>query len=375
MNKKRFKLILLGGGIFLAAVMAMLFLFEICLRLSETHIIKESSGAGLSSVENDAEFLVKYTPRERRLVPNSRVLIKNHRISGRDIVMEINSLGFRDDELPPGKKEDELRILILGDSITWASYLEAEETYVERVEEYLQGALKDRSVEVINAGVGDIGLKEEIEILKEKGLVVEPDLVVVSFYLNDSRPPWGFPGELGRRGWLRRHSLLAETIYKNLKLRRWIKEQGEERLGWTTAMNELDWAGDRATFLQLASRARYDWGAAWQSESWEAIEREFRRLKALSKKHNFKVAVVAFPVAFQVYAKFVEDTPQNILRKKVAARGFYYLDLLPYIRAYRERERDIYYDWCHPTVKTNDYIGKIIADFLINKVCEVGVSH
>ncbi len=355
--------------------MAMLFLFEICLRLSETHIIKESSGAGLSSVENDAEFLVKYTPRERRLVPNSRVLIKNHRISGRDIVMEINSLGFRDDELPPGKKEDELRILILGDSITWASYLEAEETYVERVEEYLQGALKDRSVEVINAGVGDIGLKEEIEILKEKGLVVEPDLVVVSFYLNDSRPPWGFPGELGRRGWLRRHSLLAETIYKNLKLRRWIKEQGEERLGWTTAMNELDWAGDRATFLQLASRARYDWGAAWQSESWEAIEREFRRLKALSKKHNFKVAVVAFPVAFQVYAKFVEDTPQNILRKKVAARGFYYLDLLPYIRAYRERERDIYYDWCHPTVKTNDYIGKIIADFLINKVCEVGVSH
>ena len=193
-------MILLGGGISLITLLVVLILFEIYLRLTETHIVKERSGAGLSSVENDAEFLVRYTPQGRRLVPNSRVLIRNHRISGRDIVMEINSLGFRDDELPAEKKEGELRILILGDSITWASYLEAEETYVERVEEYLQEALKDRSVEVINAGVGDIGLKEEIEILKEKGLEVEPDLVVVSFYLNDSRPPWGSPANWGGGG-------------------------------------------------------------------------------------------------------------------------------------------------------------------------------
>ena len=82
------------------------------------------------------------------------------------------------------------------------------------------------------------------------------------------------------------------------------------------------------------------------------------------------VQTCALPIS-----NFVENTPQSILRKKVVARGFYYLDLLPYIRAYRQRERDIYYDWCHPTAKTNDYIGKIIAGFLIKKGCEVGVSH
>ena len=98
--------------------------------------------------------------------------------------------------------------------------------------------------------MGDIGLREEIAILEERGLSLSPDVVVVSFYLNDSRPPWGFPGEIGRRGWLRRHSLLAETIYKNLKLRRWINEHGEDRLIWTEAMNRVNWKGDRAIFLR-----------------------------------------------------------------------------------------------------------------------------
>jgi lysophospholipase L1-like esterase len=270
------KFILVGGGIFISCLIVVLFLFELYLRLTETQVVREKSGRGLSLVESDAEFLVNYTPRGRRLVPNARVLIRNHRISGRDILMEINSLGFRDEEISREKQDDEFRILVLGDSITWASYLRAEETYVERTEEYLKEALPARRVEVINAGVGDIGLREEVDLLREKGLSVEPDVVVVSFYLNDSRPPWGFPGELGSRGWLRRHSLLAETIYKNLKLRKWIKEQGEVRLGWTSEMNKMNWQDDRAAFLRLARRARYDWGAAWEADSWKVIEVAFR---------------------------------------------------------------------------------------------------
>jgi lysophospholipase L1-like esterase len=361
-------------SLIVVAATAILFLLiligiEVYLRLTETHIVKEEGG-GLLSVELDAEFLVEYTSRGRRLIPNARVLIKNHRISHRDIEMKINSLGFRGDEIPSEKGSDELRILILGDSITWASYLQEEETFVERAEEYLRQSLPGRSVEVINAGVGDVGLKEEIAILEERGLPSRPDLVVISFYLNDSRPPWGFPGELGGRGWLRRNSLLAETIYKNLKLRNFIKEEGEDRLAWTSAMNKMNWAGDRDTFLKLASLARYDWGAAWDDNSWKVIDRELDRLKELSLKHGFKVAIVSFPVAFQVYADFLENTPQEIILKKAGSRSFYYLDLLPYLREYIRDHKDIYYDWCHPAVDTNDFIGKIIADFLFREIQE-----
>jgi len=351
-------------GLILLGIIIVFFSLEIYLRLTETHIVREETDGIMPSVELDAEFLVEYTPRGRRLIPNSRVLIRNHRISHRDIRMEINSLGFRDEEISPEKAEDELRILTLGDSITWASYLQAEETFVERMEDYLSKSLPGRPVEVINAGVGDVGLKEEIDILEERGLAVRPDLVVVSFYLNDSRPPWGFPGELGNRGWLRRHSLLAETIHKNLKLRNFIKEHGQERLAWTSMMTKLNWAEDRDAFLKLASLARYDWGAAWEGDSWKTVNRELDRLKELSAEHDFKVAIVAFPVAFQVYAGFMEDTPQRIIAEEAGKRDFVFLDLLPYLREYRKSHNDIYLDWCHPAAKTNDFIGKTIADFI-----------
>lgn len=365
MNNKRLRRFSIGAAILIAAAVVFLLAFELYLRLTRTQVVERDSRSLPILALNDAEILVEYTQRGRRLIPGARVLIKNHRISGRDIVMEINSRGFRDEEIGASKGQDELRILVLGDSITWGSYLAAEEVYVERIEEELRRALKDRRVEVINAGVGDIGLKEEISILEERGLALEPDLVIVSFYLNDSRPPWGFPGEIGSRGWLRRHCLLAETIYKNLKLRRWIRERGEGRLEWTSAMNDPSWVSDRGAFLKLAAKAKYDWGAAWEEESWGKIEREFNRLKEISEHRDFAVMILFFPNAFQVYTGFLEDTPQRMLREIADRFGFFYLDLLPMLRGYRRKEKDIYFDWCHPTVKTNSFIGKKVADFLI----------
>ena len=97
----------------------------------------------------------------------------------------------------------------------------------------------------------------------------------------------------------------------------------------------------------------------------------FRSLKELSLKHGFEVAIVAFPVAFQVYADFEEDTPQQRIKDEAREQDFLFIDLLPYLRKYRRDHRDIYYDWCHPAAKTNDFIGKIIAGFLFRVTPEI----
>jgi hypothetical protein len=72
---------------------------------------------------------------------------------------------------------------ILGDSITFANYLREESTYVHLVGTL--GAQMGRSWNTINTGVGTIGLANELAILKETGLSVHPDVVVLDFYLND----------------------------------------------------------------------------------------------------------------------------------------------------------------------------------------------
>src|SRR4029450_996319 len=165
-----------------------------------------------------------------------------------------------------------------GDSITWGDYVRDEETYVRQAARSLEAALGYR-VEAINAGVGDTGSQEQIDILEESGLRVKPDIVVLGFYLNDSRPPWGFPAELEGRNWVRRHSLFVDKVYEKLTLRRWLRQQGADRFAWVDAQYRLDWKHDRAAFLELAHLAQYDWGAACVEDSWTAIDRELTRLE------------------------------------------------------------------------------------------------
>lgn len=332
---------------------------ETFLRQRATFIVSR----GGATLEHNADLLVRFTPNGKRLVPNAHVVIRNHYLSKKDVLMDVSSLGFRDEELARQKAPGELRILILGDSITWGDYLQADEVYVERAERHLREALPGRTVHVVNAGVGDIGLREELGILEEQGLPISPDVVVVAFYLNDSRPPWGFPKEVGHPGWLRRHSVLADTIYRTFKLKRWMRRQGEQRFQWVPAFRKLDWANDPAVFQRLVAMAKYDWGAAWDEGSWAVVREGFERLRALSETHGFEVAVVAFPVSFQVYAKALDDSPQRRLEKEAAEAGFAFLDLLPILRA-RSDDENLFFDQCHPREPANELIGAELASFL-----------
>lgn len=342
---------------------------EIHFRRSTAYLLPLSEDKPVP-IESDPEFLIKNTSAGRRLVPNANVVIKNHYLSKQDIYMQINSLGFRDSELDEQKKDNEVRILVLGDSITLGDYLPAEEVFVQRAEKYLNDALPNSKIEVINAGVGDIGIKEEVDILEEKGLSTDPNVVVLAFYLNDSRPPFGFPGEIENRGWLRRHSVLFETLYRNWQLERYLQRTTVDRNKWVETMTSSNWSHSRDDFLKLVNAANYDWGAAWNPQSWEEIGKNLDRLKKLSIEKKFKAVVIAFPVVFQIYSDYLENTPQLKIKSLSTEKGFYFLDLLPVLR--EKKDDDFYFDHAHPKKFANDVIGKTIAEYLIeNKILEL----
>jgi lysophospholipase L1-like esterase len=316
------------------------------------------------TVERDPRAFCKSTAKGRRFVPNTHAVIRNHLTSRRDVKMDINSNGFRGEEIPKEKKDGEIRILVMGDSITCGDTLPIEEIFVTKMGKYLNDGKRKNTVRVINGGLGDIGLEEEVDILIEQGLAVKPDIVLFVFYTNDSRPPWGFTENIGQRGWLRKHSVLAETIYKNIKFKQWMKQRGPENFAWTQEVTRLDWVNDRASFRKLADMAKYEWGAGWQEDSWSSVRDDFRRVKVLSEKNKFKVGIVAYPVAFQVYANFVDDYPQRKLEDIAKSLGFKYHDLLPLLR--NNNKQKLFFDQCHPLAVTNDLVGREIADF-INK--------
>ena len=332
---------------------------------SITAVKKPQENIFKSIIETEPEELIMDTPLGRRLIPNARVTIRNHIGTKEDVLVETNSLGFRDDEIPE-EKGKEYRILVLGDSITISDGLPAEDTFVKRMQFHLNGESLTGDYRVINAGLGSLGTSEEINLLEEKGVKAEPDLVILAFYLNDSRPEQGFAKETGSRGFIRSHSVFADAVYRYFILKNYLKYTGVDPFKWDEVFRKSKWYTRREDFIKLVEAADYDFGVAWQTDSWQIIDREFARLDEIAKREGFRVVVVGFPVVFQVVADFLEDTPQKLLEKYSGKYGFYYYDLLPKLR--ENKDIDMFYDHAHPNREGSRIIGNVIAEFLTSQV-------
>jgi hypothetical protein len=93
-----------------------------------------------------------------------------------DYLIRINSLGMREREVSLVKPSGRRRVLLIGDSVTFGTGVEAG----WRFSDFMQRALGD-DVEVINAGVPGWGLDQELIYFETFAHRLDPDIVVVTF--------------------------------------------------------------------------------------------------------------------------------------------------------------------------------------------------
>ena len=105
----------------------------------------------------------------------------------------INSLGMVDREYAMEKPPETYRILVLGDSIAVPNL------YPAMLEDYLNLRADDQRFEVLNAGLPGIGVRQYAGYLREKGLRLSPDMVLVGLELTDFEvwAPVVYRGEKG----------------------------------------------------------------------------------------------------------------------------------------------------------------------------------
>lgn len=328
----------------------------------------------------DEGGLYRGTPTGRRLKPNRIVTIEKHRLSQQRVIIETNSLGYRNPE--PGPKKNK-RILFLGDSVTFQDYLNEEQTFVRLVEQ--EAARKGKEWQTINAGVGAISLKTEIAILLESGLSLDPDVVVVGFYLNDFQDSKGVAivhlPPLLENSWLLYH--LVQTVQhwrgtnpadepvEKPDIAGWLREYESRTTFAKGNFNESPEA-----FNTLIRSSFGDYGAAWSPASWAYMMPLFETLKQLSIEKDFRLVIVAFPVYPQVYTEFVDDYPQQQLKRIGQELDIPVLDLLPVLRRAALQHRDpsmyhvneiftdLFYDQCHHTPAGSAVIASEIYTFL-----------
>ena len=104
--------------------------------------------------------------------------------------VKINSLGYRMEEFTIAKPQNEFRILMIGDSMTFGYGVE--ERYAipnqlkEKLNQYLQEKSIDKKIQIINAGFAAGKAPDTYYLyLEKKGLELNPDLIIVNYFLNN----------------------------------------------------------------------------------------------------------------------------------------------------------------------------------------------
>lgn len=101
----------------------------------------------------------------------------------------INGKGTRGPEFSDEKPAGTFRIAVLGDSVAFGLGVPVEDTFAMRLQELLRASGDGRRVEVLNFGVNGYGTVEELHLYEKRVKALSPDLVLVSFVLNDPFPP------------------------------------------------------------------------------------------------------------------------------------------------------------------------------------------
>jgi hypothetical protein len=95
-------------------------------------------------------------------------------------LIEVNSIGLRDQEVAIPKPKGRKRVLILGDSIAFGSGIEASERFSDLLRQELPG-----DVDVVNAGGPGWGTDQELLFYERDLRRLEPDVVVLQFTGNN----------------------------------------------------------------------------------------------------------------------------------------------------------------------------------------------
>jgi len=100
-------------------------------------------------------------------------------------VVSTNDLGLRSPAVSRIKAAGTYRILCLGDSTTFGHGIAESESFSRVLESRLRRAYPGKSCEVINGGIPGYSTFQGLNLLKEKGLGLAPDLVIVSYFYSD----------------------------------------------------------------------------------------------------------------------------------------------------------------------------------------------
>ncbi len=252
------------------------------------------------------------------------------------VVYHINASGMRGPAIALEKPSEGLRIVCLGDSITFGEGVRYEDTYPARLEALLAEARADRSVEVVNAGVQAYGTTDAAAFFLVRCAALDPDVVTLGFFLNDA---------MDRQ----------ETIRQNEAATRELELSPAARVSRIWEIVERERAARRLQAEYFSEIRR-----SFDSENWEMCRQTLAGLRTVAAEDGFRFVVVVFPVLYQLDGGYPFEGPHARIAAICREERIEHLDLLP---VYRGRPAESL--WVHPTDQhPNEIAHRLAAEAL-----------
>lgn len=276
----------------------------------------------------------------------------------------INRYGFRDRDYPVTKPAGVRRILGVGDSFVYGAVPMAD-NFLRITERLFNAGAPDDSTEVLLLGAPGYSPENEAALLENFGLSVDPDLVVLNFYVGNDIGGIPVRGEViaGRMyyphspvGWLnllrksRLFQMTESMVYRRLKDR--VRGDEARALSDTTLCNPLylKMVGNNLPVYRTPIPRRME-------ELWGEATGYLDRIVAVCRERNVPLLLVLIPAEEQVDPRVRDrilaglsldpgdydfDLPQRRLRGWADDRGVRVLDLLLVMRSENRPDSRLY---------------------------------
>lgn len=247
------------------------------------------------------------------------------------VPVAISAQGLRDREYSLEKSDGVVRVLMLGDSLTFGWGAPVEGTTAKALERLLNAAGGPLRYEVINTGVGNTNTAMQAAYFMHRGHQFRPDVVILNYFIND-----------------------AEVTPR--KKDNWLTD-------WSYAAVFL--AG-RIDILERTYFGKADWQQYYRdlyrpdAPGWREAQQSFDALADFCADKGYKLMVVNYPELHELEPYPFADVTDEVAAL-AAGRGLPFLDLLPVIREQEPVGLWVTPTDSHPNAKAAELFAPAIA--------------
>lgn len=258
-------------------------------------------------------------------------------------------------------KGDAFRIVVVGDSFAWGAGVYARDAFPHRLESRLDEVSQGDRFEVINWSRPGWNTARQVRSLRKGKPLgrLQPDLVILSFVLNDPEP--------------------VEDKERQALLPRWARERPEDGTSaWLfdhSRLYALVWSRLENTRTRREVSTYYH--DLFEGEHWEACRKALAELERMSQSHGFALLVVVFPVFDGPLDKDYRYADLHAAVVDVGSTfGVPVLDLLPTYAGVEDRRLAVTpFTNAHPNELAHRLAADAILDELVRRRLIPRVDH